>query len=116
MKNVSVAEVLNPLNPEIFNLLMLIKNSYFLFQIAGALSCNGTNLSSMVDTCKKVLANMATLGVCTSPCALPGASKPLFKLDPNHYELGLGNHGEAGVSKINVSIPFFIYLNILLFS
>ncbi|XP_075227972.1 triokinase/FMN cyclase-like isoform X3 [Lycorma delicatula] len=74
----------------------------FIFKIAGAMSNNGASLSSMLDTCKNVLANMATLGVCTSPCTLPGATQPLFKLDPNHYELGLGNHGEAGVAKINI--------------
>lgn len=74
----------------------------FVFKIAGALSCRGANLSIMFDVCNKVLASMATLGVCTSPCTLPGASRPLFMLDPNHYELGLGNHGEAGVSKVNI--------------
>lgn len=73
------------------------------------MSNNGASLNSMVDTCKNVLSNMATLGVCTSPCTLPGATKPLFKLDPNHYELGLGNHGEAGVAKIDVNILLFFF-------
>lgn len=76
------------------------------------MSNNGASLSSMLDTCKNVLANMATLGVCTSPCTLPGATQPLFKLDPNHYELGLGNHGEAGVAKINVSFSKIFFNNI----
>lgn len=57
---------------------------------------------------------MATLGICLTPCTLPGSDTPLFTLTDHQMELGVGIHGEAGVLKINV-ILFLLYCNICYF-
>lgn len=49
---------------------------------------------------------MGTFGVCFKPCTLPGSSEPMFRLDKNNIEFGLGVHGEAGISTVQVSHKF----------
>ncbi len=39
-----------------------------------------------------------SFGVAFGGCTLPGKSEPLFTVEPGHMELGLGVHGEPGVS------------------
>lgn len=55
-----------------------------------------------MENCQHVSENMATLGICLTPCTVPGSEKPLFILGDHQMELGVGIHGEAGVLKINV--------------
>ncbi|RZF41249.1 hypothetical protein LSTR_LSTR010477 [Laodelphax striatellus] len=71
----------------------------FCFKIAGALADSGTKLEEIAKECHKVVSSMATFGLCSAPCTLPGSSTPLFKLSPDQIELGVGIHGEAGVQK-----------------
>lgn len=39
-----------------------------------------------------------SLGVAFSGCTLPGAKEPLFEVEPGTFGLGLGIHGEPGIS------------------
>src|SRR5205823_6358173 len=40
-----------------------------------------------------------TMGVALSPCTVPAAGRPTFTLGEAEVELGLGIHGEPGVSR-----------------
>ncbi|XP_022194079.2 triokinase/FMN cyclase [Nilaparvata lugens] len=72
----------------------------FCFKIAGALADSGSKLVDIAKECHEVVCNMATFGLCSAPCTLPGSSTPLFKLSADQIELGVGIHGEAGVEKL----------------
>lgn len=49
---------------------------------------------------------IGTIGVCMSPCSIPGFGES-FHLDEDEMELGLGIHGEAGVQRMKVlSLPY----------
>ncbi|KAB7505492.1 Triokinase/FMN cyclase [Armadillidium nasatum] len=45
---------------------------------------------------------MGTIGICLTPCTLPGAKVSNFTLDKNEMALGLGVHGEAGVKNVEI--------------
>lgn len=78
-----------------------MSGSLFTFKIAGAMADEGHSLDEIVSACGEVSKNLATLGVCTAPCSLPGAG-PLFSLAEDEMELGVGMHGEAGTAKIKM--------------
>eukprot|EP00128_Syssomonas_multiformis_P008354 Colp12_sorted_trinity150504_noHs@7563 len=68
-------------------------------KIMGAMAQNGASLSEMLQTAEKVTASLGTVGVCLSPCVVPG-SHAGFQLGEKEMELGLGIHGEAGVARL----------------
>ncbi|XP_075228371.1 PTS-dependent dihydroxyacetone kinase 1, dihydroxyacetone-binding subunit DhaK-like isoform X2 [Lycorma delicatula] len=74
----------------------------FVLKIAGALATAGKSLEHIANTCRQIIVNFGTVGICSSPCTVPGAPTPLFTLPVHQLEFGVGIHGEAGVSKINL--------------
>ena len=73
----------------------------FIFKIAGAMAEAGKSLGEIVTTVKAVSANMGTMGLALGPCSLPGQG-PLFSVDDDKLEIGLGVHGEAGVGSVDL--------------
>ncbi len=71
-------------------------------KIGGAMADAGSSLEEIVGFLRKVLPLMGTIGLGLGPCCPPG-SRPLFQLDGDQAELGLGIHGEAGTQKIRLS-------------
>lgn len=65
------------------------------------MAAQNNNLEYIYKVSEKVRQSMATFGVCLKPCSLPG-QETLFQLADDEIELGLGIHGEAGVSKQKV--------------
>ncbi|XP_076464113.1 triokinase/FMN cyclase-like [Babylonia areolata] len=70
-------------------------------KIAGALAQRGCSLEEIVKVVKNATTKMGTIGLCLSPCSVPGAG-PTFQLAANEMELGLGIHGEAGVKRMEL--------------
>ncbi len=66
--------------------------------MAGAMSELGKSIDDIVKMVDHSLNNLGTIGVSLSSCSLPG-SGPLFTLDANEIEVGLGVHGEPGVER-----------------
>ncbi|OAE00290.1 dihydroxyacetone kinase family protein [Arthrobacter sp. OY3WO11] len=68
------------------------------FKIAGAAAEAGLDLDGVERLA--VLANHRTrsLGVAFDGCTLPGAAEPLFHVPASGMSLGLGIHGEPGIS------------------
>ncbi|GFR80030.1 bifunctional ATP-dependent dihydroxyacetone kinase/FAD-AMP lyase (Cyclizing) [Elysia marginata] len=69
--------------------------------IAGAMAEMGKSFSEMVTYLNTVKNKMGTIGLCLSPCSVPG-SAPTFTLEHDEMELGLGVHGEAGIKRMKV--------------
>lgn len=68
-------------------------------KIAGAAAQAGRDLVEVAAEARAAAAVVATMGVSLSPCTVPAAGKPGFVLGDDEIELGLGIHGEPGVSK-----------------
>ncbi len=73
------------------------------FKVAGAAADAGMGLDEVERLALKANARTRTLGVAFNGCTLPGASGPLFSVPPGQMSIGLGIHGEPGIS--DVALP-----------
>lgn len=71
----------------------------FAFKCAGAKADLGGSLDDVVAIARKALANTRTMGVALTPCIIPQVGRPTFTLGDNEMEMGMGIHGEPGVSR-----------------
>jgi dihydroxyacetone kinase phosphoprotein-dependent L subunit len=69
------------------------------FKIAGAAAEAGLNLDDVERLAIKTNHRTRSLGVAFDGCTLPGASEPLFDVPAGQMSLGLGIHGEPGISE-----------------
>ncbi len=71
----------------------------FAFKIAGAKAARGGSLEEVVSVTEKALNNIRTIGVALSPCTVPRIGKPTFSIGDDEMEIGMGVHGERGISR-----------------
>lgn len=69
------------------------------FKIAGAAAEAGLDLDGVERLAIKTNYRTRSLGVAFDGCTLPGASDPLFHVPEGQMSLGLGIHGEPGISE-----------------
>ena len=67
--------------------------------VAGALAETGASLQDVFKIAIETNSNIRTLGVALSPCILPEAGKPTFEINDDEIEIGMGIHGEPGISR-----------------
>ncbi|XP_060584088.1 triokinase/FMN cyclase-like isoform X2 [Ruditapes philippinarum] len=75
---------------------------FLLIKIAGALAEEGKSLDEVTKLSQQAIDNMGTIGLALGACSTPGSSGPLFTVQSDEMELGLGLHGEAGVKRIKL--------------
>ena len=69
------------------------------YKVAGAAAEAGLSLDAVEHLARKANARTRTLGVAFSGCTLPGASTPLFTVPNGRMAIGMGLHGEPGLSE-----------------
>ncbi|WP_104060732.1 dihydroxyacetone kinase family protein [Arthrobacter sp. 4R501] len=69
------------------------------FKIAGAAAEAGLGLDDVERLAIKANDRTRSLGVAFDGCTLPGAAGPLFHVPAGQMSLGLGIHGEPGISE-----------------
>lgn len=75
-----------------------IAGDFTVFKCASAAAEAGLDLSGVLRVAEAANAATRTLGVAFDGCTLPGADEPLFTVPDGKMGLGLGIHGEPGVS------------------
>jgi dihydroxyacetone kinase-like protein len=76
-----------------------IAGIFFLYKVAGAASDAGRDLDAVVAATKKAAEHTRTMGVALSPVTLPANGKPTFEVPAGEMEIGMGIHGEPGISR-----------------
>ena len=76
-----------------------IAGSFAVFKVAGAAAQEGANLADVFRIATKANESVRTYGVGFSGCTLPGSDSTLFSVPKGMMELGLGIHGEPGISE-----------------
>lgn len=71
----------------------------FLYKVAGAAAERGDELADVVRIAECAASRLRTFGVALSPMTLPSVGRPTFELPDGQMELGMGIHGEAGISR-----------------
>lgn len=79
-----------------------IAGDFVVFKVLGAAADKGYDFENVLRVGHKANAMTRTLGVAFSGCTLPGASAPLFSVPENRMGVGLGIHGEPGVSEADL--------------
>ncbi|HBG08625.1 dihydroxyacetone kinase subunit DhaK [Candidatus Darwinibacter acetoxidans] len=72
---------------------------FFAYKIAGAKADEGADLDEVVAVTKRALANIRSMGVALSPCIIPRVGKPTFTIGEDEMEIGMGIHGEPGITR-----------------
>ena len=70
-----------------------------IYKVAGAAAEAGQNLDAVERIAQRANGRTRSLGVAFSGCTLPGADKPLFTVPAGRIALGMGLHGEPGLSE-----------------
>ncbi|WP_392399634.1 dihydroxyacetone kinase family protein [Actinotignum urinale] len=80
-----------------------IAGDTFVVKVAGAAAAAGLNLDEVEAATRKANDCTRSLGVAFTGCTLPGAGEPLFEVEHGKYGLGLGIHGEQGLSRHTIT-------------
>ncbi len=76
-----------------------IAGDIIVFKVAGAAAESGLSLDEVERIARHANAGTRSMGVALSGAELPGAARPTFECGPGEMEVGLGVHGEPGVSR-----------------
>ena len=76
-----------------------IAGDLFVIKIAGAVSATADELKEVFRVTKKARDNTRSMGVAVSAGSLPETGEPTFELPDDEIEIGMGLHGEPGVSR-----------------
>jgi dihydroxyacetone kinase len=76
-----------------------IAGDLVVFKIAGAAAEAGLSIDDVERITRRANARTVSFGVAFDGCTLPGAAGPLFTVPQGHMALGLGIHGEPGISE-----------------
>lgn len=94
-----------------------VAGDLFAIKIVGAACDAGLELGQVKAVGEKVLKNLRTIGIATSPGQIPGLSKPTFELGEDEMEYGVGIHGEKGIERTSMKsadeITEYLYANIM---
>ncbi len=76
-----------------------IAGDFVVFKVAGAAAEAGYSLDEVERVARHANDRTRTLGVAFAGCTMPGADHPLFEVPAGQMGVGLGIHGEPGVSE-----------------
>ena len=75
---------------------------FVVFKVASAAAEEGYSFDEVVRVGEHANDRTRSLGVAFDGCTLPGSSEPLFEVPNGRMGLGLGIHGEPGVSEVDM--------------
>ncbi len=75
-----------------------IAGDLFVVKVACAAAAEGQNINDVERVAHRANDRSRSLGVAFTGCTLPGAEAPLFTVPDGTYAVGLGIHGEPGIS------------------
>jgi len=90
-----------------------IAGNFFVFKVAGAAADLGAGLDEVETAARRANAATRTMGVALSACSMPQTGKANFDIPDGEMEIGMGIHGEPGISRIP-SEPADAVTNLLL--
>lgn len=85
----------------------------FAYKAAGACARDGADLDEVARVAQKAVDNTRTMGMAMSPCTIPQIGKPSFSISDDEMEIGMGIHGEKGISRTKF-MPADITVTLLL--
>lgn len=75
-----------------------IAGDFYVFKVAGASAARGDDLDTVEAMTTHANDMTRSFGIAFGGCTIPGQGEPLFTVEPGKMEVGLGVHGEPGIS------------------
>lgn len=75
-----------------------VAGEVLMWKIGGAKAATGASLDEVIATAQKAINNTRSVGIGLTPCTIPAVGRPNFEIEPGMMEVGIGHHGEPGVS------------------
>ena len=75
-----------------------VAGEVLMWKIGGAKAAMGASLGEVIETAQKAMDYTRSVGIGLTPCTIPAVGKPNFTIEPGTMEVGIGHHGEPGVS------------------
>jgi dihydroxyacetone kinase-like protein len=72
---------------------------FFVYKVAGAAAGEMKTLAEVQRLAEKASGRTRTIGVALSPCIVPEVGKPSFQIGLDEMEIGMGIHGEPGITR-----------------
>lgn len=72
------------------------------YKVAGAAAEEGRPLDKCLEIAERMERNMRTLAVALRTATHPATGQPIFELADDEMEVGMGQHGEAGASRMKL--------------
>ena len=69
----------------------------YAYKIAGAAAEAGGDLDAVTAVAQRAADACRSIGAALSPCTVPQAGRPTFRIGEGEMEMGMGIHGEPGV-------------------
>ncbi|QEW04524.1 dihydroxyacetone kinase subunit DhaK [Microbacterium lushaniae] len=80
-----------------------VAGNFFVMKAVGAAAEAGADLDELVRIGEKVNAATRTMGLALTACTPPSKGTPLFDLEPDKVEFGVGIHGEPGRMRVELA-------------
>lgn len=75
-----------------------VAGEILMWKVAGAKAAKGGNLDAVIEVAQRAIDNTRSVGIGLSSCTIPAVGKPNFNIEPRKMEVGIGHHGEPGIS------------------
>ncbi len=72
------------------------------YKVAGAAAESGAGLEECLEIANRMERNMRSLAVAVSTATHPSTGQPIFHLEDDEMEIGMGQHGEAGTGRMQL--------------
>ena len=76
-----------------------IAGTVFVHKIAGAAAEMGADLREVMRIAQKAADRVRSMGAALTSCTLPAVGTPVFSIGEDEMEIGMGIHGEPGVTR-----------------
>jgi phosphoenolpyruvate---glycerone phosphotransferase subunit DhaK len=76
-----------------------IAGTIFVHKICGAAADDGKDLAGIKELAEKVNGNVRSMGMALTSCIPPESGEPIFQIEDDEMEIGMGIHGEPGTER-----------------
>jgi dihydroxyacetone kinase len=75
-----------------------VAGEILMWKVGGAKAAMGASLDEVIAVARRAMAHTRSMGIGLSACAIPAVGKANFHIEHGSMEVGIGHHGEPGMS------------------
>jgi len=75
-----------------------VAGEVLMWKVGGAKAALGGDLDEVIACAQKAIDNTRSIGIGLTSCTIPAVGHPNFSIEAGKMEVGIGHHGEPGIS------------------